>query len=149
MKKIPLLNLFILFSLTSCSSLKKEEEEEPEKDNSIVVGRVYSVAKKEKIVLIEKYQPGNLPPDGIYHTLGSTHNTASIKPTGEKMRNLFAADLLNGDPQIGDAVLMRMIVKADETSEDSSQSESPANPPENADSTPENAKTDESRPDST
>ena len=108
-----------LFAITSCSSLKKEEDQEKEdKENTIVVGRVYSIAKSEKIVLIEKYKPGSFSPNGIYHTLGSTNNTASVRPTGEKIRNLHAADLINGDPHIGDAVLMRILAEADETSED-------------------------------
>ena len=55
-------------------------------------------------MLIQKYSSGKMPVNIIIQTNGPDGRTASLKPSGERVRNFFAADIINGEVQIGDAV---------------------------------------------
>lgn len=99
-------SLATLCFLTQCA----KEEPKPKPESSVTaVGRISSVSPDKKIILIEKFTPGSLPDELIYSSQGSDGRTASIKPTGERIRNFHAADLINGTPAVGDAVYSRRL----------------------------------------
>lgn len=92
--------------LTQCA--KVEPDETPKVENTMV-GRISSVSPNNKIILIEKFMPGRLPDDLIYSSISSEGQTASLMPTGERIRNFHAADLIKGTASVGDAVYARRI----------------------------------------
>lgn len=104
-----LLALISLWLLPQCA--KELAEIVPEKTVT-VVGRVSSVSPDKKIILIEKFTPGSLPDDVIYSSRGSDGQTASLLPTGERIRHFHAADLVSGSATVGDAVYARRIEEA-------------------------------------
>lgn len=107
MKFCPLLPVLACL-LLSCGSTPPEEEENPDQKNkprTQVVGRIASVSKTGTFVLIQKFGPGLLPPDALYQSRGLDDRSASLRPSGERIRDFFAADLLSGQAQKGDAVI--------------------------------------------
>ena len=105
----------VTLSLTSCGFLKKIEHREPapevKKDDSrIVLGRIASVSEAGKFVLIQKYGPGKLPKNTLFQSQGISGSQASLRPTGERVRDFFAADIISGDAKIGDAVTGLQII---------------------------------------
>ena len=102
--------LILLLGLCSCSISEKDPEDknDPDKEDiSIkkqIIGRIASVSSTGGFVLIQKYSAGKIPVNTIIQTSGPDGRTASLKPSGERVRNFFAADIVNGEVQIGDAV---------------------------------------------
>lgn len=102
--------LILLLGLCSCSISEKDPEDtnDPDKEDiSIkkqIIGRIASVSSTGGFVLIQKYSAGKMPVNTIIQTSGPDGRTASLKPSGERVRNFFAADIVNGEVQIGDAV---------------------------------------------
>ena len=106
--------LLLLFSLTSCGTKAPPEPTAEEKEAALekalkprIIGLVSSVSPEKKFVLIQKYGPGNLPGNGTYQTLSTIGNGGSIRPSGERVRDFFAADWLSGEIKRGDTVLFR------------------------------------------
>ena len=105
----------LLFSLTSCGVLKKVGYKAPapevkRTEGRQVLGRVASVSEPGKFVLIQKYGPGKLPKNTLFQSHGISGSQASLRPTGERVRDFFAADIVSGEALIGDAVTGLKIV---------------------------------------
>lgn len=102
--------LVLALGLCSCSTSEEDPEDKNDpdkKDISIkkqIIGRIASVSSSGGFVLIQKYSAGKMPVNTIIQTSGPGGRTASLKPSGERVRNFFAADIVNGEVQIGDAV---------------------------------------------
>ncbi len=110
MKTLAILTFSFLF-LSSCSSRNKNQSEEEETQPKItgpekrVVGRIASVSKAGEFVLIQKFGPGTLPKNTLYQSQGPQGRAASLRPSGERVRDFYAADLVSGDVEKGDAVI--------------------------------------------
>ena len=104
------LTLILALGLCSCSTSEEDPEDKNDpdkKDISIkkqIIGRIASVSSTGGFVLIQKYSVGKMPVNAIIQASGPGGRTASLKPSGERVRNFFAADIVNGEVQIGDAV---------------------------------------------
>ena len=104
------LTLILALGLCSCSTSEedpKDKNDPDKKDISIkkqIIGRIASVSSAGGFVLIQKYSVGKMPVNAIIQASGPDGRTASLKPSGERVRNFFAADIVNGEVQIGDAV---------------------------------------------
>ena len=101
--KILLLLLSSLWFL-ACASQKQKKEDEEKAPPQRIVGRIASVSKAGQFVLIQKYGAGVLPSNALFQSRGPDGRTAALRPSGERVRDFFAADLLSGSPQKGDAV---------------------------------------------
>ncbi len=103
--------LLPLLLLTSCGSLKEDEEPEDKKEEKAtgpkkrIIGRIASVSRAGEFVLIQKFGPGALPKNTIYQSQGPAGRSASLKPSGERVRDFYAADLVSGNVEKGDAVV--------------------------------------------
>lgn len=101
--------LFISLLLVSCGSKTAPDEQKERKNidgpDQIIVGRIASVSKRGKFVLIQKLGTGTLPKGIIYQSRGPDGRTASLRPSGERIRDFFAADLLSGETKKGNAVI--------------------------------------------
>lgn len=100
---------FISLLLVSCGSETASEAvkevQSIEGPDQIIVGRIASVSKRGKFVLIQKLGTGTLPKGIIYQSRGPDGRTASLRPSGERVRDFFAADLLSGETEKGFAVI--------------------------------------------
>ncbi|MDA8974991.1 hypothetical protein N9F50_00230 [Akkermansiaceae bacterium] len=107
---IRILLTLLPLTLASCGIIqkmgqKKSETQEVKKIPARqVVGRIASVSETGKFVLIQKYGPGKLPKKSLFQTHGVDGSSASLKPTGERVRDFFAADIISGKTTQGDAV---------------------------------------------
>jgi hypothetical protein len=105
------MKILLLFSLLliSCGSNKDTEDDKDTKKtkgpDQIIVGRIASFSKSGKFVLIQKFGTGTLPKGIIYQSRGPDGRTASLRPSGERVRDFFAADLVSGEVEKGDAVI--------------------------------------------
>jgi len=86
-----------------------------------------------------------MPVNTIIQTSGPDGRTASLKPSGERVRNFFAADIVNGEVQIGDAVAayfdqQKKKDKPPAEDESEKEDESAEFPPEKDDSKPSDNK---------
>lgn len=104
--KIPLLLALLLTSCASDKNSKKNEDpDSPKSPEKRIVGRIASVSKTGQFVLIQKLGAGLLPVNMIYQSKGPGGRTASLRPSGERVRDFYAADLLSGSVEQGDAVV--------------------------------------------
>lgn len=132
--------LAIALLLSSCASNpEKEKPDKPEPPKQTVVGRIASVSKVGKFVLIQKYGHGLLPQSQIYQSRGPNNRSASLRPSGERVRDFFAADLLSGTVEKGDAVITYSTTpeEPDEEAEESPESPNENEPSNNEDPDPE------------
>jgi len=114
--------LLLAIFLVSCASPKKIKEETKEKEDGgkkeekedpdalkgpekRIVGRIASVSKAGKFVLIQRLGNGTLPGNVLYQARGPEGRAASLRPSGERVRDFYAADLLSGTVEVGDAVV--------------------------------------------
>ena len=145
------LTLILALGLCSCSTSEEDPEDKNDpdkKDISIkkqIIGRIASVSSTGGFVLIQKYSVGKMPVNAIIQASGPGGRTASLKPSGERVRNFFAADIVNGEVQIGDAVAAyfdQQEKKDPPHAEDESEKEdeSVISPPEKDDFKPSNNK---------
>ena len=141
------LTLILALAMCSCSSSEEDPEDknDPDKEDiSIkkqIIGRIASVSSTGGFVLIQKYSAGKMPVNTIIQTSGPDGRTASLKPSGERVRNFFAADIVNGEVQIGDAVAayfdqQKKKDKPPTEDESEKEDESAEFPPEKDDSKP-------------
>lgn len=91
--------------LTNDDDSNEEDEKKVTGPERRIVGRVASVSQVGEFVLIQKFGTGTLPKDTIYQSQGPEGRTASLRPSGERVRDFFAADLLSGKVEKGDAVV--------------------------------------------
>jgi hypothetical protein len=105
--KFPLLPFLFLISCGSSPDQEDEKEKEKKKTGpeKRIIGRVFSVQNAGEFVLIQKFGTGTLPDGFIYQSQGPDGRTASLRPSGERVRDFYAADLVSGDAKKGDAVL--------------------------------------------
>jgi len=127
---IPL--LFI--TLSSCSHFKKSADAETDEvvkkePRRKIHGRIASVSEAGKFVLIQKYGPGRLPKNTLFQSAGVSGSQANLRPTGERVRDFFAADILSGEAEIGDAVTGFAIARTASDSSPSVTPETPKSPP--------------------
>ena len=99
-----------LLLIASCGSLKKDEVKDDDKDKITgpekrIIGRIASVSRAGEFVLIQKFGPGALPKNTIYQSQGPEGRTASLRPSGERVRDFYAADLVSGNVEKDDAVV--------------------------------------------
>ncbi|MEN8695416.1 MAG: hypothetical protein ACN4GG_05765 [Akkermansiaceae bacterium] len=105
-----LLLLPLTLALSSCGALKNLSTQAPEKQEQKkpaarqIIGRIASVSEAGKFVLIQKYGPGRLPKDVLFQTHSIDGSSANIRPTGERVRDFFAADIITGETKKGDPV---------------------------------------------
>ena len=108
MKLLKILPILLIFSCSHSDPEKETDDQEQEKTPIIqkrIVGRIASVSSTGTFVLIQKYGTGTLPKNAIFQSQGDEGRQASLRPSGERVRDFFAADLINGTAKIGDAVL--------------------------------------------
>ncbi len=114
-----LLLLCLLFFGSSCGFFKKNNNS-PENKKKVnvaekrIIGRIASVSQTGDFVLIQKYGPGMLPTESLFQSRGEENRTASLRPSGERIRDFFAADLIRGTVRKGDAVIAYPDPKVDE-----------------------------------
>ena len=113
---------FISLLLVSCGSETASEAvkevQSIEGPDQIIVGRIASVSKRGKFVLIQKLGTGTLPKGIIYQSRGPDGRTASLRPSGERVRDFFAADLLSGETEKGFAVIAYQNLNRKQTTEE-------------------------------
>ena len=113
---------FISLLLVSCGSETPsdavKEVQSIEGPDQIIVGRIASVSKRGKFVLIQKLGTGTLPKGIIYQSRGPDGRTASLRPSGERVRDFFAADLLSGETEKGFAVIAYQNLNRKQTTEE-------------------------------
>tara|TARA_B100001057_G_scaffold275675_1_gene275957 strand:- start:4491 stop:4949 length:459 start_codon:yes stop_codon:yes gene_type:complete len=118
MKFLLLISLF----LVSCGNKASQDELKKRKDiassNQIIVGRIASVSRRGKFVLIQKLGTGTLPKGVIYQSRGPDGRTASLRLSGERIRDFFAADLLSGKTEKGNAVIAYRYPRGRQTTEE-------------------------------
>ena len=118
MKFLLLISLF----LVSCGNKASPDELKKLKDiassNQIIVGRIASVSRRGKFVLIQKLGTGTLPKGVIYQSRGPDGRTASLRLSGERIRDFFAADLLSGKTEKGNAVIAYQYPEGRQTTEE-------------------------------
>jgi hypothetical protein len=118
MKFLLLISLF----LVSCGNKASPDELKKRKDiassNQIIVGRIASVSRRGKFVLIQKLGTGTLPKGVIYQSRGPDGRTASLRLSGERIRDFFAADLLSGKTEKGNAVIAYQYPEGRQTTEE-------------------------------
>lgn len=105
-----LISSFLL--LISCSKEKDEEppaiktgEEKKIIPKRNIIGRIASVSQSKEFVLIQKFGPGKLPENRIYQARGPEGRAASLRLSGERIRDFYAADIVNGTVEKGDSVI--------------------------------------------
>ncbi|MDA8977118.1 hypothetical protein N9Z85_05460 [Akkermansiaceae bacterium] len=102
--------------LSSCGLIKKLFREAPkpapvQEIGRRVIGRIASVSDTGNFVLIQKYGSGKLPKETLFQSNGISGSQASLRPTGERVRDFFAADIVSGSAAKGDAVTSFPIVR--------------------------------------
>jgi len=144
------LTLILALNLSSCSTSedsgdKKDSEEEEVEIKKQIIGRIASVSTSGGFALIQKYSAGKMPGNTIIQTSGPGGRTASLKPSGERVQNFFAADIVNGDVQIGDAVVAyydqqkkKETTPNEDVEKSEQEDESSESPPKSGDSNPPN-----------
>lgn len=98
--------------LGACADQVVQEKKETVRQDR-VVGRVASVYKDGGYLLIQRYRSVNLGGDKVFYVRGVGNEMSSLKVTGERLGQFIAADILNGDPQVGDAVYERVFEEAE------------------------------------
>lgn len=120
----------VVCTFQSCANNKPVEKkvEEPEEKVDKLVARVSSVNRRGEYVLIQRYGRLIIPEDSILYGLSSKpviragegsegtraradgaeqEQASSLKLTGEKLGQFLAADIVSGNPKVGDAVYLR------------------------------------------
>ena len=101
-RAIRITGIFILslLLLPSCSFFKKKPKEVPVNPNIRLSGRVQSVNKAERFVLIRRYGPWRVGEGQVVESRGEGR-IANLTPTGEKLGEHVAADIRSGDVEVG------------------------------------------------
>ena len=118
----------VVCTVQSCANNKPVEKkvEEPKEKVDKLVARVSSVNRRGEYVLIQRYGRLIIPEDSILYGLSSKpviragegsegtradgaekEQASSLKLTGEKLGQFLAADIVSGNPKVGDAVYLR------------------------------------------
>ncbi|MEM0898290.1 MAG: hypothetical protein AAGJ79_15590 [Verrucomicrobiota bacterium] len=115
----PFLALLVGLLLTSCvsSRTKKGEESLPveqtaptvKTDNrtNYLVGKITFIHPERPFVLIRVGMLPKMNPGEIWEFQRGSAPAGQLNPSGERKGNTVAADILNGDPRVGDFVVYR------------------------------------------
>lgn len=127
--------------LPSCGFFKKKKKAVPRNSNIRLSGRVQSVNKDAKSVIIRRYGPWKVDEGQVVESRGEGR-TGNLIPTGEKLGEHVAADIRSGEVEVGDAVYIRRVTKKPEDIKPAAPTtpQPPApvpNQPQNGVSTPE------------
>jgi len=101
--------VLVAMLLPSCGWFKKKKPPVAKPDTRLA-GRIQSVNKESKFVLIRRYGRWNVDEGETVESRGGDR-TANLKPTGEKLGEHIAADIRSGDAEVGDAVYIRRTTK--------------------------------------
>ena len=118
MKFLLLISLFLVSCGTKASPDELKKRKDIASSNQIIVGRIASVSRRGKFVLIQKLGTGTLPKGVIYQSRGPDGRTASLRLSGERIRDFFAADLLSGKTEKGNAVIAYQYPEGRQTTEE-------------------------------
>ncbi len=108
MKAIPLLTLVLLTLLPSCGLLKKKPGSVRINPNIHLAGRVQRVDEAAKFVLIRRYGPWRVGEGDVVESRGEGR-AANLLPTGERLGEHVAADIVSGTVGPGDGVYIRRV----------------------------------------
>jgi len=126
--------------LAGCATSEKGEEEQQSTKRPVLVGRVASMPKGQDFVLLQSYGAWSVPPGVPVYCVGPEGRLANLLPTGEKMGQFLAADLRDGEVQVGDAVYYRptgeKLAVPGQAGEGSGMEMVPESVPERADDAP-------------
>ena len=136
---------FIFFTLvgvllSSCGLLKKKPQVVRNESDTRLAGRIQSVNKTDRFVLIRRYGLWRVKEGQVVVSRGDDGRTSNLIPTGEKLGEHVAADIRSGDVEIGDSVYIRQVVKPRE-SQPTVSTLTPATPTPNPDLNPVNPPT--------
>lgn len=109
----------------SCDLGQKEPEKPRTTANVRLAGVVHSVNKQGNFVLIRRYGSWRVDEGQVVESRGSDGRTASLKPTGEKLGEHVAADILSGSVEAGDAVYVRRIISKKQLKSEKNEEEKP------------------------
>jgi len=98
--------------LAGCATGENPGEEIRSTKRPVLVGRVASMPKGQDFVLLQSYGSWSVPPGVPVYCVGPEGRLANLLPTGEKLGQFLAADLRDGEVQVGDAVFYRPEGKA-------------------------------------
>lgn len=93
--------------VAACATGEKPDEERQATKRPVLVGRVASMPRDQDFVLLQSYGTWSAPPGAPVYCVGPEGRLANLLPTGEKMGQFVAADLRDGEVQVGDAVYYR------------------------------------------
>ncbi|CAN5525903.1 hypothetical protein BH18VER2_BH18VER2_16260 [soil metagenome] len=103
-----LLSIFgLLFALSGCApTARPKAPGPPAAARARVVGQVAVVDEEKLFVLIDLESNLYVPPPGTeLRTANAAGETAHLKASPEQKRPFIAADIVSGDPAVGDEVL--------------------------------------------
>ncbi len=113
-----LLLALIGICISSCAALKlnkseaKKEDIPKEKTEAPkLVGRIASIPRDKRFVLIQSYGKWTVDTGSILTTRGPDDRSANLLATGESLGEFAAADLQSGLVEVGDAVYSRHVPK--------------------------------------
>ena len=101
---------------SACSSPETKPEPIPALSKKRLAGRVQSVSKTSKFVLIRRYGPWRVS-EGEWVESRGDGRTANLLPTGEKLGEHIAADIRSGLVEVGDDVYIRKILQKETSKE--------------------------------
>lgn len=104
--RTPLLSLlYLTLFLSSCADKAIEKPgPPPKKEQARLIGRIASIQREDRFVLIQSYGTWRTQTGAILATVGTDGRAANLKVTGEKIGQFAAADIQSGTLEIGDSV---------------------------------------------
>jgi len=105
--------------ISSCAALKTKQSDEKKQEAPKekieppkLVGRIASIPRDKRFVLIQSYGKWAVETGSILTTRGPDERTANLLATGESLGEFAAADLQSGLVEVGDAVYSRHVPKS-------------------------------------
>ncbi len=96
----------LLLLWTGCRSTPRPAPAVAKPATSIVVGEIAIVDEEKQFVLVDLESNLYVPTPGTpLRSINATGETAHLKASPEQKRPFIAADIVDGDPAVGDQVL--------------------------------------------